>query len=231
MEWSPRSSADEIESGESPQKRHCTVRRSDTFPVQRPTSPLSNLDHDRMNLDSPGNPRPARVPRGTLTKSIGAKASSVRNLFKVEKGRKSTLSGTPESVKVPDEQKLRLRASMLAMLLVHKTDLCVLRGLLEGAPCKEELVEQLLDFFDGHGQTKRLIECLVDVEIQNTVCHTTLFRENSNATKLVGLIFRREGAAFLEATLLPHIKDIVANASAYEVSNLPLLFSLLTGVD
>lgn len=209
LEFSPFSPMDE----ESPRKRP-TLTRCSTFPspVKSPSpvvAPVFDLPHSRSIT---------KGITGNLSKSLGLKASSVLHLFsRPEKKKIQTATNTNESL--PDHS--TLKASMLAMILVHKSNYSLLKGLISGVNVVklEELAGELYDFFSGHNQTKQLINFMVHYEVQQTLNNTTLFRESSCTTKLIGKLFKREGTEFLNNVLLPHVKQIVSNFSDYEVSN------------
>ena len=197
---------EEYDSDTSPRKKRAFARSS-TVPTRLFPAPQDS-----------GTVYPSKSTKSSLSRSLGRKAAtSVRNMFNKEKKRNQLQLSTS---KFEEEEKLRtLKASMLAMLLVHKIDMPLVQGLITGVNVVklEELAEELFDFFDGHNQIKHLIDFMVKNEVQNTSSYPTLFRETSCATKLIGIVFKREGQSFLADVMYPHIKDMVENSNDYEV--------------
>ena len=105
--------------------------------------------------------------------------------------------------------------------MVHKSQFVVLEQLLKhsgSVPAKqEELMEDCYEFFHGHQQVKRLIDFVIEKEVEETSSNTTLFRETSCATKLIALVLKKEIQQKLESALYPHIKDIISSPDSYEV--------------
>ena len=207
LEFSPYSPMED----ESPLKKPMLSRCS-TFPSPA-FSPQAATQQQLQQSKS--------ITRGitvNLSKSLGSKASSVFNLFSKTEKKKNQTTTNVDPVESIDNS--TLKASMLAMLLVHKTNYSLLKGLISGVNVLklEELAGELYDFFNGHNQTKQLINFMIRYEVQQTVTNTTLFRESSCTTKIIGILFKTQGSDFLNKVLLPHIEDIVSNCKDYEVS-------------
>ena len=211
-----------------------TLKRSridsgmDYSPMTRsPLQEISNSPKKRavVGLGGTVSPRGILIPdesiksnltkgRG-ITKTFGAKASNVKKaLFKKNHDKKPKPDSEPVSAQIS------LRASMLAIVMVHKQHFNIVQYLMDTVNSSklEELMEELFDVYEGHNQTIRLFKYLLELDLQNqTSASNTLFRSTTPFTIFMGLIFKKYGIYFLQTSLLANIKKIVANFQHFEV--------------
>eukprot|EP00004_Rigifila_ramosa_P014923 TRINITY_DN3435_c0_g1_i1.p1 TRINITY_DN3435_c0_g1~~TRINITY_DN3435_c0_g1_i1.p1 ORF type:complete len:2607 (+),score=602.20 TRINITY_DN3435_c0_g1_i1:1-7821(+) len=95
----------------------------------------------------------------------------------------------------------------------------LVQAIVQATPITEAdlVAKSLVRFFEAKGETIRLLTTIIENEVASTTVVTTLFRQNSMASKMVDVYSRLIGSNFLEATLGICLPQIYKQAAQYEV--------------
>jgi len=81
----------------------------------------------------------------------------------------------------------------------------------------DEVSELLVRFFDSNGSVMKLLRTAIDEEVRRTDFVNTLFRRNSQATKLLTNFSKLVGKQYLKETIAPIMRTLLSRNETFEL--------------
>ena len=79
---------------------------------------------------------------------------------------------------------------------------------------KALLLNPLMRIFAAHGKVARLLQWSIDLEVAGTQSHSTLFRSDSYASRMLSAFTKVVGQEYLQHVLSPTLRIIADNADS-----------------
>eukprot|EP01119_Soliformovum_irregulare_P021244 TRINITY_DN7036_c0_g1_i1.p1 TRINITY_DN7036_c0_g1~~TRINITY_DN7036_c0_g1_i1.p1 ORF type:complete len:355 (-),score=64.22 TRINITY_DN7036_c0_g1_i1:512-1576(-) len=144
--------------------------------------------------------------------------SSPANRRRATRRDEEDLSSSDPTITQVDNPLFLPRRQFVELLLAP--DLEVISALCEVVLVPEEdriMAEAILDFFEAHNRTDRLLEWAIGKEIRKSNSISTLFRDTCEATKLMPVLYTKLGNDYLKHIAGPLVKDVVGSGASFEI--------------
>lgn len=123
----------------------------------------------------------------------------------------SNINGTDEILVIPTQ----IAGDPLVILLMG-TEMTLVSTILAAVPSRTKalLLNPLMRIFAAHGKVAKLLQWSIDLEVAGTQSHTTLFRSDSYASRMLSAFTKNVGCKYLRHVLSPTLRLIADNADS-----------------